>query len=227
MPPTRSNHTIRLPHVGLRNLKTAIAATLCALLYALLPETGENPTLMHALGRNPTFACIGAVFAMNSDLQSSWETGGNRLWGTVIGGFTGMAFFALYRSLSSWFLDYAGYVRLVFLFFGIIAMIVVSQIFHVNGAIPSGSVVFYIVMLNTPENQYVIYALNRMLDTGVGVLMSILVNVALPRSLFERFMSRRSLDREITLLQQERVTLDEHIDAHIAALEQLEDNKPQ
>jgi uncharacterized membrane protein YgaE (UPF0421/DUF939 family) len=70
-------------------------------------------------------------------------------------------------------------------------MIIVSQIFHVNGAIPSGSVVFYIVMLNTPENQYISYAINRMFDTGVGVILAIIVNTALPRSIIAKFFSIR------------------------------------
>ena len=67
------------------------------------------------------------------------------------------------------------------LFVGIMALIYVSQLFHFAGAIQAGSVVFYIVMLNTPEHQYISYALNRMLDTGIGVLMSIGINLLLPR----------------------------------------------
>jgi len=35
-------------HIGMRNIKTAAAATLCALIYFIID-------------RNPTFACIGAV----------------------------------------------------------------------------------------------------------------------------------------------------------------------
>lgn len=74
------------PHVGMRNLKTALAATLCALLY--LP-----------FGRNPTFACIGAIFGVGNDLGHSWLNGGNRLFGTVIGGFLGMGLFRIYISV--------------------------------------------------------------------------------------------------------------------------------
>jgi len=165
---------IFLPKIGLRNFKTAIAATLCALIYALID-------------RNPTFACIGAVFAMNTNLNTSIETGGNRLWGTIIGGFTGMLFFYLYKQVPPFFPNSELVSESLFLFVGIIVMILVSQFFHVNASIPSGSVVFYIVMLNTPENQYISYALNRMLDTGIGVILSILVNIALPRELFYSF----------------------------------------
>ena len=182
------------PKIGLRNFKTAIAATLCALLYALID-------------RNPTFACIGAVFAMNTDLHTSWETGGNRLWGTMIGGFTGMLFFYLYNELPLIFPNNQAMSELFFLFIGIMVMIVVSQIFHVNGAIPSGSVVFYIVMLNTPENQYISYALNRMLDTGIGVILSIFVNIALPRELFAYFSTKKHLSDRLEILEREREML--------------------
>lgn len=76
-------NTSLLPHIGLRNLKTAIAASLCALIYELID-------------RNPTFACIGAIFGMGADMENSKLHGGNRLFGTVIGGFLGMILFRFY-----------------------------------------------------------------------------------------------------------------------------------
>ena len=53
--------TIQHPnlHIGMRNVKTALTATLCALLY-------------FPFGRNPTFACIGAVFGMGYDMNNSF-----------------------------------------------------------------------------------------------------------------------------------------------------------
>ena len=70
-------------HVGMRNIKTAIAATLCAFIYAFFE-------------RNPTFACIGAIFGMGSDFKDSKRSGGNRLFGTIIGGLIGMVLFYIY-----------------------------------------------------------------------------------------------------------------------------------
>ena len=43
-------------HVGQRNLKTALAASACALAYFFLE-------------RNPAFACIGAIFGMGADME--------------------------------------------------------------------------------------------------------------------------------------------------------------
>lgn len=183
-----------LPRIGLRNLKTAIATTLCVFIYSIIK-------------RNATFACIGAVFAMNTDLQSSWETGGNRLWGSIIGGFVGMFFFNACKHLTEVFDGNDAFWETLMMFLGIMAMIYVSQLFHVHGSIPSGSVVFFIVMLNTPENQYVTYALNRMLDTAIGVLLSLMVNVALPRELF----TRTQANSRLTELEDERARIDRDI----------------
>lgn len=77
-------------------------------------------------------------------------------------------------------------VQILLLFFGIMLLIYVSQLVHAAGAIQAGSVVFYIVMLNTPADQYVSYALNRMVDTGIGVIMSVCVNMLLSRERLAR-----------------------------------------
>ena len=200
---------VTFPKIGMRNLKTAVAATLCALIYA-------------PFDRNPTFACIGAVFAMNNSLQNSWVSGGNRLIGTIIGGFVGMGFFYLYQLFPPFFPGSERWSESLFLFIGIIVMNLASQFFHANDAIPPASVVFYIVMLNTPENEYISYALNRMFDTGFGVILSILINVALPREFFERHMSRRRLEEEISALELERLEYDLSVEKKLTALEELE-----
>lgn len=163
---------LRLPKVGLRNLKTALSATLCATLYALI-------------GRNPTFACIGAIFGMGSDMNDSWKNGGNRLIGTVIGGFLGMGLFWLYLFVA----PYGGRVWLLpLLFIGVVILIVCAQLFHWPGAVQPGGVVLCIILFNTPVDTYVPYALNRMVDTGVGVLVALGVNLLLPRERLDRWL---------------------------------------
>ena len=153
-------------HVGMRNIKTALAATLCAMCY--LP-----------FGRNPTFACIGAIFGMGSDMGNSWLSGGNRLFGTCIGGFIGMALFRIYIQFFP-----EGGIRkelLLFLFIGVILLILVSQNLKWPGAIQPGGVVLCILLFNTPVATYISYSLNRIVDTGIGVIVAWLVNLLLPR----------------------------------------------
>lgn len=164
-----SKRNFKLPHFGLRGIKTVISSTLCVILYSFIE-------------RNATFACIGAVFGMESDGEHPWKSGGNRLVGTIVGGFLGMGLFYL-QSFSS-----SKLYQIFLLCVGIALLIYISKLFNFTGAIQGGAVVFYIVMLNTPQNQYITYALNRMIDTAVGVSISVGINVLLSRRrLLKRF----------------------------------------
>lgn len=159
-------------HIGMRNLKTAFAATLCALLY-------------YPFGRNPTFACIGAIFGLGSDMENSFLNGGNRLFGTIIGGVLGMLLFKLYICVYP-----EGGTRLllyILLFIGVILLILVSLYCRWPGAIQPGGVVLCIILFNTPVHTYISYSLNRMLDTGIGVVIALLINLIFPRERIEKW----------------------------------------
>lgn len=159
-------------HIGMRNLKTAFAATLCALLY-------------YPFGRNPTFACIGAIFGLGSDMENSLLNGGNRLFGTIIGGVLGMLLFRLYICVYP-----EGGTRMllyILLFIGVILLILVSQYCRWPGAIQPGGVVLCIILFNTPVHTYISYSLNRMLDTGIGVVIALFINLIFPRERVEKW----------------------------------------
>ncbi len=151
----------RIPRIGRRNLKTSLAAAICAFIYAFFPT------------RSPAFACIGAIFGMGSDLQNSKLNGGNRFFGTIIGGLLGIVLFRFYLI----FYPEGGHRWLLvpLTFVGTMILIVLCQMFWVGGVQPGG-VVLCIVLFNTPVDTYVSYALNRMFDTGVGVLVAFIVN---------------------------------------------------
>ena len=102
-------------HVGQRNVKTALSASLCALIY-------------YFLGRNPAFACIGAIFGMGADMEHSRLHGGNRLFGTVIGGFLGILVYRIYLHLLP---RTAGTTccSVPLLFGGIVVLIILAQFF--------------------------------------------------------------------------------------------------
>lgn len=155
-------------HVGMRNIKTAIAATLCALLYAFFD-------------RNPTFACIGAIFGMGSDFKDSKRSGGNRLFGTIIGGLIGMGLFFIYVQYYPEPTSDFRFMLFELLFVGILLMVLVCQFFVIPGAIQPAGVVLCIILFNTPVDAYITYPLNRILDTAIGVLIGIAVNILISR----------------------------------------------
>ena len=160
-------------HVGMRNVKTAIAATLCALLYAFFD-------------RNPTFACIGAIFGMGSDFKDSKKSGGNRLFGTIFGGLIGMALFYIYIHVYPEPTSNFRFLLFELLFVGVILLVLVCQFFLVPGAIQAGGVVLCIIMFNTPVDQYISYPLNRIFDTAIGVIIGIIVNMVISRERVDR-----------------------------------------
>jgi len=154
-------------HVGMRSLKTALSAVLCALLY--LP-----------FDRNPTFACIGAIFGLGNSMENSKLNGGNRLIGTIIGGLLGMVLFRIYIIFYPDG-DSLHFLMVVMLFIGVLLLIIFSRLCGWPGAVQSGGVVLCIILYNTPVDTYVVYAFNRMLDTGIGVAVALIVNLVLPR----------------------------------------------
>ena len=165
---------VKIPGVGMRNVKTALAAAFCALAY-------------YFVGRSPAFACIGAIFGMGSDMEDSRKNGGNRLFGTLIGGLLGMLLFRIYLIFKP---DGAYTLWLVPLtFIGTVILIMLCQMVWVGGVQPGG-VVLCILLFNTPVESYIPYALNRILDTGIGVLMAIFVNGMLPGGFTFGFMHR-------------------------------------
>ena len=168
------NGKYRLPAVGMRNLKTALAAALCALAY-------------YFLDRSPAFACIGAIFGMGADMEDSRRNGGNRLFGTMIGGLLGMALFRIYLLVHP--VGESSLLLVPLVFVGTVLLIILCQIFWVGGVQPGG-VVLCILLFNTPVESYVSYALYRILDTTIGVLVAWAVSYVFPRGWMQLWQER-------------------------------------
>lgn len=156
------------PRIDVRTIKMAAAAALCALLYEWLFED-----------RSPAFACIGAIFGMGTDMEDSRRHGGNRLYGTIIGGVLGMALFRAYLMIrpeggrSLWLVP--------LMFIGVVLLMLLCQIFWEGGLQPGG-VVLCILLFNTPVDTYVSYAVNRIVDTAAGVLVAWGISYFFPRT---------------------------------------------
>jgi len=161
--------------LGQRSMKTAVSVVICALLYILA-------------GRNPAFACIGAIFGTGSDMDGSKLSGGNRFFGTLIGGLIGMGLFRLYIWIYP-----DGKTRLLMLLFlvvGVLLLIILTQLFHWVGGIQPGGVVLCILLFSTPVETYLSYSINRIVDTGVGVAIALLINWLLPRERVTGWLER-------------------------------------
>jgi len=163
-----------IPGLGLRSIKTALAAMLAALIYAFIPN------------HDPTFACIGAIFGMGADMGESRRNGGNRFFGTAIGGVIGLALYWLEHFIAP---EGNYWLRLPLMFVGILALVSVSILCKWPGGVQPGGVVLCIILFNTPAH-HIDYAFWRMVDTGVGVLLALLVNYLLPRERLHKWLDK-------------------------------------
>jgi len=178
----REHHKFKF-HIGQRSIKTALAVTLCALLYLLVD-------------RNPTFACIGAIFGLGNGMTDSWRNGGNRFFGTVIGGVLGMLLFRLY--ICFYPDGHFRFLMLIFVFIGVLALILLSQLFRWPGAVQPGGVVLCIIMFNTPVATYIQYSIDRIADTGIGVALAFLINLLITRERVEKIRGKLFPNRQNT-----------------------------
>ena len=82
---------------------------------------------------------------------------------------------------------------LLLLFIGVVALILVSQIFCWPGAIQPGGVMLSILLFNQPADTFVTYSLNRIFDTAIGVTLSVIINFLFPRERVVRFLNKFGL----------------------------------
>lgn len=124
-------------HVGWRTIKTAVSAMLVAIVYCLI-------------GRNPAFACIGVIFGMGVDMRDSIQNGGNRLFGTLIGGLLSIGVFWVYLL----FYPQGGHTVFLAVLLGAatVILILLCQYFWPGGVQPGG-VVLCIVLFSPPHRE--------------------------------------------------------------------------
>lgn len=125
-------------------------------------------------GRNPCFACIGAVFGMGSFWREGVRHGGNRFLGTLLGGLVVIPFYWLYANRP---FGLPGHLYLVL---GLFCVIYINLLFGAHSAIQPAAVVYFVVMFTVTKDRYVSYTIARILGTGVGVLAGLAINRLFP-----------------------------------------------
>ena len=161
---------IQFPKVGMRTVKTVISATLIAIVYQLIND--HTP-----LSVNPCFACIGAVFGMGNVWKGGLQSGGNRFVGTLIGGLVVIPVY--------WVTHLSGLPipEWIAVAVGLFLVLYAHQMFRANGAIQPGAVVFFVVLDTVVPERYITYTVARIIDTGIGVALSLAINKIWPSPL--------------------------------------------
>lgn len=140
--------------IGLRTIKTGLAVIIALLLDTLRPSA------------IPIFAAIGAIVVMSRTLSDAITAATTQLAGITCGALAGCLFTLLFPN------D-----RYVAIGLGLILLIPICHPLRIGFAVPLTCIVFVSVCLYDPTHGTpVAYAMNRFLDTSIGLAVGFSVN---------------------------------------------------
>jgi len=147
---------------GMRIIKTAIAVFLCLTLDFLRATP------------YPIQSSVAAVICLQPDIRSSRVIAGNRVIGTFAAGIYSYLFMLLF--VEKFRIDPAGYLFYCLVAAGIIPLILIVLMLKRPGSVIITSVVFLIICLTKGQEDTLIYAIDRVIDTLLGITFALLVN---------------------------------------------------
>lgn len=153
---------IKIEKPGLRIFKTTLAVFLALILCHL-----------RSVESIPFYGAIAAVICMKTDLDQTLEIGLNRVLGTLVGGFSGLVYLIIFKRMYlNSFTNYLIVSSVVFVLIWLMANL------NKPNAISIMCVVFLSITINHGEapDYPIAFALNRTIDTLVGVVIAVLVN---------------------------------------------------
>ena len=157
---------MKLPKLGLRIVKSALAVFLCFLVDLLRG------------GGIPFYSAIAAILCMQRDLPSGWKAGRNRTVGTLLGGGYGLLVLLALRAVPWLQAPLAAYLAISL---GLIPLMYLTVALERTPATYITCVVYLSVVVSHGADQApVAFALGRVVDTLLGNSLSLGVN-ALPR----------------------------------------------
>lgn len=154
-------------HVGMRIIKTVIAVFICGLIGWLRDRDGMN-----------IFSMIAAIICIQKSTEATIKNSFNRFAGTAIGGVFGVAVLFMETKLhTQQFMP----LYLLILALLLIPIILVTLAIHKPSVSSFTCIVFLgVTVYHVSDANPYTYAVNRLLDTVIGVIVALIINLALP-----------------------------------------------
>lgn len=143
---------MKFKKVGMRTVKTVIAVVL----------TLEISKILNI--NSPILAGIAAIMTMETSVSESFSTGKYRMYGTVLG--------AIIALMITWISP----VNFATTALGLFVIIYISNILKWQDAVRMAMIVFLVIIIDFEEAYRFAYALNRTLDTFIGVIVGTTIN---------------------------------------------------
>ncbi len=151
-----------MPKIGMRLIKTALAVFLCFIIYQI---RGEGI---------PFYSAIAAVLCMQREIEDSKEKGKSRMLATLIGGIAGMGILYLFKYYG---IDATSWLCYLLVSVSLIPLIYTTVLLKQPDCAYISCVVFLCICISHGNDaDPFAFALNRMLDTWIGILVAIGVN---------------------------------------------------
>lgn len=150
---------MNFPKIGMRNIKTSASVFLCLLFFEFLNR------------ENAVQACIAAIICMQNTIDDSFKKGLDRIIGTIIGGIAG--------ALVLFFVETYGNEQLLLFIIplGIMILIEICVALKLKQSVIICCVVYLSILITKQhEGGYIFYTFNRVIDTTLGIIITIFVN---------------------------------------------------
>ncbi|GCF95929.1 hypothetical protein NRIC_38200 [Enterococcus florum] len=148
---------------GLRNIKTGISVFLCILISFVL----QRETYV--------VSAITAIFTLREDQINTVKFGRHRIVGNIVGACTSVVCIGIFNLL--------GDSRLVQLFsIPLMIMLMIALLVkydHAEGVVGASATLLTILFM-IPKDASYLYALNRVVDSFIGMLIAVAINSLLP-----------------------------------------------
>jgi len=176
----------------MRTFKTALSVVICVLLF-------------HVLGRdNPLIATITAIVSLRQDMTSTVSIGKERILGNTVGSLAAMIYLVVQHFLPQTLL-----LQLTLLPTLVALVVIFQDGIDNNSGIITGIATFILITLSTPQGESVIVALDRIVDTFIGVGVAIFLNTVLKPPKMEE---QREIENDLTKLKEQEQGLQDSLD---------------
>lgn len=141
--------------IGMRTIKTGIAVMLCCLLTRFAVD-------------NMFYCSIACVVTMQDTIKTSFKMGTQRVLGTLIGGLIGFLLVLISPANP------------ILCGIGIMIVIKCCNMFKLSSLVVS-SVTFLSLYLGYVDSAPLVYSIQRIIDTSIGVIMGLIINYSVAR----------------------------------------------
>ena len=157
---------MKLPPVGMRIIKSAVVVFLCYIVYILRGKQGIV-----------FYSQLAALWCMQPYIRNSMNMAIQRTTGTLIGAAYGLVVILIYENL---FPKTGQFELIYYLFVSIMIVLVLytTIVIRKKNASYFSTVVFLsIVVVHIGDADPILFTLNRVLDTMIGIILAVIVNM--------------------------------------------------